>query len=81
MMTRTKLDSLLQLVKTLQKVENLMECHTTLERVAAQRAREKHTRDSDVNPSVVNRENSVDTAIGVGEPATKKLSVCLNKST
>ena len=28
-MTRTKLDSLLQLVKALYNVENLMECHTT----------------------------------------------------
>ena len=30
--------------------------------------------------SVENRDNSVDTAIGVGESATKKLSVGLNKS-
>ena len=54
-LTRTKLDSLLQLVKALRKVENLMECHTTLERVVARRAKEKCTKDSDFNPSVVNR--------------------------
>ena len=37
--------------------------------------------DSDFNSSVGNRENSEDTAIGVGESATKKLSFGLNKST
>ena len=58
-----------------------MECHTTLEKVVAQRAKENCTKDSDFNPSVVNSENSVDTAIGVGESATKKPSVGLNKST
>ena len=52
-----------------------MECHTTLERVVAQRAKEKCMKDSDFNESLV------DTAIGVGESATKKLSVGLNKST
>ena len=58
-----------------------MECHTTLERVVAQRAKEKCIRDSDFNPSVVNKESLVDTAIGVGESATKKPSVVFNKST
>ena len=58
-----------------------MECHTTLERVVAQRAKEKGTKDSDFNPSVVNSESLVDTAIGVGESGTKKPSVGLNKST
>ena len=77
MMTRTKLP----LVKAMRKVENLMECHATLERVVAQRAKEKCTKDSDFKPSVVGNENSVDTAIGVGRTATKKLSVGLNKST
>ena len=38
--TRINLDSLLQLVKALRKVENLVECHTTLERVVSQRERE-----------------------------------------
>ena len=41
----------------------------------------KCIKDSDFNPSVVNRENSVDTAIGVGESASKNLSVGLHKST
>ena len=80
-MTRTKLDSLLQLVKALRKVENLMECHATLERVVARRAKEKRTKGSDFNPSVANSESLVDTAIGVGESGTKKPSVGLNKST
>ena len=66
-MTRTKLDSLLQLEIALRKVENLMECHTTLERVVAQRAKEKCIKDSEFNPSVVNSESLVDTAIGVVE--------------
>ena len=79
-MTRTELDSLLQLVKALRKVEKLMECHTTLERVVAQRAKDKFIKDSDFNPSVVNRENLVHTVIGVGESATKMLSVGSNKS-
>ena len=74
-MTRTKLDSLLQLVKALRKVENLMVCHTTLERVVAQRAKAKCTQDSDFNPSVVISESWVDTEIGVGDSATKKPSV------
>ena len=75
-MTRTNLDSLLQLGKALRKVENQIECHTTLERVVAQRAKENCIKDSDFIPRVVNRENSVDTtAIGVGDSATKKLSV------
>ena len=52
--TRTKLDSLLQFVKAWRKVENPMECHTTLERVVAQRAKDKFIKDSDFNPSVVN---------------------------
>ena len=43
-MTRTKLDSLLQLVKALRNVENLMECHTTLERVVGRRAKESGQR-------------------------------------
>ena len=58
-----------------------MECHTTLERVLAQRAQEKFMKDSDFNPSVVNNESLVDTAIGVGESGTKKPNVGLNKST
>ena len=58
-----------------------MGCHTTLERAVAQRAKEKCTKDSDSNPSVVNSESLVDTAIGVGESGTKKPSVGLNKST
>ena len=41
MVTKVKLDSLLQLVKALRKEDNLMECHTTLERVVARRAKEK----------------------------------------
>ena len=40
-MTRVKLDSLIQLIKAMRNVENLMECHTTLERVVARRAKEK----------------------------------------
>ena len=75
MMSRVKLESLLQLVKALRKVENLMECHTPLERVVARRAKETCTEDSDFNPSVVNSGSLVDTVIGVGESATKKLSV------
>ena len=54
------------------KVEN------TLERA---RAKERSTKDSDSNPSVVNRDVLEDTAIVVGELATKKRSVGLNKST
>ena len=80
MMTRTKLDSLLQLVEALRKVENLMGCHTTLERAVARRAREKCKKDSEFNPSVVNSESLVDTVMGVGELAIKKPSVGLNKS-
>ena len=80
-MTRTKLDSLLQLVKALRKVENLMECHTTLEGVVARRAKGKCIKDSDFNPSVVNSESLVDIAIGVGDLAIRKPSVGLNKST
>ena len=38
-----------------------MECHTTLERVVAHRAKEKCIKDSDFNPSVVNSESLVDT--------------------
>ena len=53
-----------------------MECHTTLERVVAQGAKEKCTKDSEFNPSVVNSESLVDTAIGVGESGTKKPNVC-----
>ena len=56
-----------------------MECHTTLERVVAQRAKEKCTKDSAFNPSVVNTESLVNTAIGVGESAIRKPSVGLNK--
>ena len=58
-----------------------MECHTTLERVVAQRAKEKIIKNSDFNPSVVNNESLVDTAIGVGESGTEQPSVGLNKST
>ena len=53
---------------------NLLECHTALEKVVARRAKEKCTKDSDFNPSVVNSESLVDTAVGVGD-------VGLNKST
>ena len=74
-MTRTKLDSLLQLVKALRKVENLMECHTTLERVVTRRAKEKCTKVSDFNPSIVNSESLVDSVIGVGESAIRKPNV------
>ena len=58
-----------------------MECHTTLERAVATRAKEKCTKDSDFNPSVENRERLVDTVIGVGESAITKTSVGLNMST
>ena len=58
-----------------------MECHTTLARLVAQRAKEKCIKDSDFNPSVVNNESLVDTAFGVGDSGTKKPSVGLNKST
>ena len=58
-----------------------MERHTTLERVVAQRAKEKCTKDSDFNPSVVNSESLVDIAIGVGASGTKEPSVGLHKST
>ena len=51
------------------------------ERVVAQRAKEKCMKDSDFNPSVVNSESLVDTAIGVGESAIRNLSVGLYKST
>ena len=40
-----------------------------------------HIKDSDFNPSVVNNESLVVTAICVGESGTKKPSVGLNKST
>ena len=52
-----------------------MEWHTTLERVVAQREKEKYIKDSDFNPSVVNSESLVDTAIGVGESGTKRPGV------
>ena len=58
-------DSLLQLVKALRKVENPMECQTTLGRAVARRAKEKCTKDSDFNPSMVNSEILVETVIGV----------------
>ena len=61
------MELLFQLVKALRKVENPMECHTTLERVVARRAKEKCTKDSDFKPSVVNSEGLVDSVIGVGE--------------
>ena len=51
-----------------------MECRTTLERVVARRAKDKCTKDSDFNPSVVNSESLVETVIGVGESAVKKPS-------
>ena len=63
--------------KGLEKVEN----QTTLERVVARKAKEKCTEDADFNPSVVNSESLVDTAIGVGESAMRKPSVGSNKST
>ena len=81
LMARNKLDSLLQFVKSLRKVENLMECPTTVKRVVARGAEAKCTNDSDFNPSVLNNESLVDTAIGVVESATRKFSVRLNKST
>ena len=80
-MTRVKLDSLLQLVKALRKVENQIEDHTILDRVVARRAKEKCKKDSDFNPSVVNNESLVDTVIGVGESVIKKPSIGLNEST
>ena len=43
--------------------------------------KEKSTKDSDFNPSVVNSERLVDIVIVVGESATRKPSVGLNKST
>ena len=58
-----------------------MERHKTLERVVAQRAKEKCTNDSDFNPSVMNSESLVDIAIGIGASGTKEPSVGLNKST
>ena len=58
-----------------------MECHTTLERAVARKAKEKWTKDTDFNPSVVNSASLVETVIGVGESGTKRLSVGLNKST
>ena len=58
-----------------------MGCHTTLERVVARRAKEKCTKDSDSNPSGVSRDVLDDTAIGVGESATRSRSVGLNWST
>ena len=45
------------------------------------RTKERCTKDSDSNPSVVNRDVLEDTAIGAGELATKQRSVGLNKST
>ena len=42
------------------------------------KGKEKCTKDSDFNPSVVNNQSLVDTAIGVGESGTKKPSVGLN---
>ena len=77
---RVKLDSWLQLVKALRKVDNLLECRTTLERVA-RRAKGKCTKDSDSNPSVVSGDVSEDSATGAGESATRRRSVGLNKST
>ena len=44
------------------------------------RAKENCTKDSDSNPSVVSRDVLEDTAIGVGELATRNRSVGLNKS-
>ena len=78
MTKRVKLDSSLQLVKALRKVENL--CRTTLQSVA-RRAKGKCTKDSDSNPSVVSRDVLEDSAIGAGESATRRRSVGLNKST
>ena len=58
------------LQRPMRKVENLMECRTTLDRVLARRAKEKCKKDLDFNPSVVNSESFVDTVIGVGESGT-----------
>ena len=55
-----------------------MECHTTLERVVAQR---KMHNGLGFQPERGEQKNLVDTVIGVGESVTKKLSVGLNKST
>ena len=52
-----------------------MECHTTLERAVALRAKGKCIKDSDFDPSVVNSESLKDTLIGVCESGTKKPSV------
>ena len=49
--------------------------------VAKARTKVKCTKDSDSNPSVVSRNVLEDTAIGVGELATKKRSVGFNRST
>ena len=58
-----------------------VECHTSLERVVARREKEKCTKDSDFNPTVVNSESLVDTVIVVGESVIKKPSVGFKHST
>ena len=71
-MTRTKLDSLLQLVKALGKVDNLMEYHTTLERVA-RRAKEKIHKGLGFQPERGEQRRFEDTtAIGADESAHKE---------
>ena len=80
-MTRTIAEFNVQVGKGFAKGGKLMECHTILERVVVRRAKRKFTKDSDFNPSVVNSESLVDIVIGVGESATRKPSVGLNKST
>ena len=69
-----KLDSSHQSVKAVRdkrKVENIVERATE---------KENCTEDSDSNPSVVSRDVLEVPAIGVGELATRKRSVGLNKS-
>ena len=62
-------------------MENIAECHTTLERAVAERVKDQSIKDSDLNPSVVYNESLVDTVLGVGELGTKRPGVGFNKST
>ena len=79
MMTRAKLDSLLQLVKALGGKPDGLPYYFGMGN--GTKGKGKCTKDSDFNPSVVNSESLVDTVVGVGESAIKKLSVGLHKST
>ena len=62
----------LQLVKTLCKVGNLVECHTTLERV------ERRTKENGLGFQP-ERDVLVDTAIGAGESATRSRQCCFKQ--